>query len=416
MPRRFVHAADLHLDSPFAGVGTLREGLAERLQESTLAAWDALVDSCLDEQAEFLVLAGDLFDQQTRTGRSEFRVQAGARRLVERGVRVFVAHGNHDPASSRSPLSGIGGVHVFRKDVPETLTEGQHGIAGVAIHGVSFARANEERDLAGAFPDAGSGLDVGVLHCAVGDPQGHGRYAPCTLDTLVRRGYDYWALGHIHAPAILSRAPWVVYSGSLQGRSMKPSDRGAHGFAVVEFDDTGIVSVDQRTLGLVRFEEIQVAVDGLDSTAALLDRALAGAEALRGDAGAADLVVRCRVTGSGALHGDVGRQGWADEFREALAGASPTETVWERVVIETRPDIDYDDLRATPGVIGRLMAAFDDAVGDPAAAAELLGAIESEVSERQAVRSRSAEERVALLERARALALEELLRAEGAAE
>ena len=71
MPRRFVHAADLHLDSPFAGVGTLREGLAERLQDASLEAWDALVDCCIDEQAEFLVLAGDLFDRADGTPRGD---------------------------------------------------------------------------------------------------------------------------------------------------------------------------------------------------------------------------------------------------------------------------------------------------------------------------------------------------------
>ena len=418
MPRRFVHAADLHLDSPFAGVGTLREGLADRLRDASLAAWEELVQLCIDEQAELLVVAGDLFDSDTRTSRFEFAVQQGARALVAAGVRVVVAHGNHDAFSaSRSPLSGIDGVDVLRKDQPIVKRISSDGVGDIVVHGVSFGRADERENLAARFParDGAPGLHIGVLHCAVGDRPGHGRYAPCSLDDLRGKGYDYWALGHIHGFDVLEREPWIVYAGSLQGRSMKPSDRGPHGAVVVEFDDDRVLDARLHPIDIVRFEEIVVDIAGIETTAGLADRVLAEADALLGRTGDADVVVRGRLVGRGRLSAEIAVDRWTEGFRDALAEAAPNRLLWERVIAEVQPEVDLDALRASAGFAGDLVRAFDAAGADDDALAARIAVLEETFAERLAVRERSDEDRRALLEQARAIAVEELLRQEAGA-
>ena len=416
MPRRFIHAADLHLDSPFAGVGSLRTGLAEVLRDASLDAWDALVQLCIDEEAELLVLAGDLFDSDCRTSRFEFRVQQGARRLVEHGTRVVVVHGNHDPLSARSPLSGIDGVDVLRKDKPDTKRIARDGVGDIHVHGVSFGRARVEENLAELFPVRGPepGLHVGVLHCAVGDRPGHGRYAPCSIEDLRRTGYDYWALGHIHGFDVLEREPWIVYAGSLQGRSLKPSDRGVHGAVVVEFDDNRVLAARLHPIDVLRFEELVVPIDGLESSAALADRVIAEADALLAATGEASVVVRGRLTGSGPLSTELSTDRWAEGFREMLDDAAPDRLVWEGVVVDVRPEVDLDQLRASGGFAGDVVRAFDRVAGDPEELTRRFAELDEQFVERRAVRERTPDDYLALLERARDIAIEELLQQEAA--
>ena len=185
MSNRFIHAADLHLDSPFVGIGTLREGLDDVMRDASLDAWDALIDCCLDEDAAFLVLAGDLFDRADGTPRGRSRVRRGIERLHAAGIRVFAIHGNHDPLSGRSPLQGLEGVTVFRKDVP--ISETFEGPTGpVTVHGVSFGKREVTDNLALAFERGDApGLHIGVLHCSLGEREGHGHYAPCSVGDLV---------------------------------------------------------------------------------------------------------------------------------------------------------------------------------------------------------------------------------------
>lgn len=416
MPRRFVHAADLHLDSPFVGVGALRPGLTEALLDAALRAWDDLVELCIAEKAEFLLLAGDVFDSESRTSRCEYRLQRGVRTLVENGIRVYVAHGNHDPHSSRSPFSGIDDdVVVMRKDEPITKRIPGDGVADVYVHGVSHGSRRVDDRLATRFPERGDrpGLHIGLLHCSVEGASGHGRYAPCTLDELRKPGYDYWALGHIHAHDVLSEQPWIVYAGALQGRSLKPSDCGDHGAVVVEFEDDRITAVRRHVLHQMRFEQIAVSIDGIATTAELRDRVVDRAEDIADAAPGALVVVRCHLVGRGALSSDLLAPGWADGFALELRETADDRIVWESVAVDVNPEIPYEELRDSPGFAGDVVRAFAALGDDPDALAQLFADLEGEVPEGDARRERDHDARRELLERARDVALDELLRQEG---
>ena len=357
MPRRFVHAADLHLDSPFTGLGALRDGLDERLRDASLEAWDALVDCCIDEDAEFLVIAGDLFDRADGTPRGRAQVRRGIERLHAYGIRVLVAHGNHDPLSGRSPLAGLDGVTVFPRDrhAAETL---ELPAGPVTVHGASFSKREVTDNLALLFERGDApGLHVGVLHCSIGEREGHGHYAPCKVDDLVAARMDYWALGHIHAHSEEHADPPIVYAGTLQGRSPKPGERGPHGAVVVEFEGDAVLGHHRVDLDRVRFEAVEVPIDGLADENDLV-RALRRAADAAVDAADGRLVLlRATLTGRGSLHALLVGPDYLEQLRRALDDEGRDDVVWERVRSTAGPDLDG---RADAGFPAEIAAAADE--------------------------------------------------------
>ena len=381
MPRRFIHAADLHLDSPFAGVGTLRDGFDETMRDASLEAWDALIDCCLDEEAEFLVLAGDLFDRADGTPRGRSRVRRGIERLHEAGIRVFAIHGNHDPLSGRSPLAGLEGVTVFRKDVPTAETV-EFAAGPVTVHGVSFGRREVTENLAVKFErGAAPGLHVGVLHCSLGEREGHGTYAPCTVGDLIAARMDYWALGHIHAYSVEHAEPPIVYAGTLQGRSPKPGERGPHGAVIVEFEGDRVLAQRPVELDRVRFEAVDVPIDELADEADL-ERALRTAAA--GVVARADgriVLLRATLTGRGPLHEVLVGEEYLTGLRSALDDQEADELVWERIVSTAGPVVDLDELRSSNAFAAEVVAAFDALAADPAGLQALLDGLSRSFSD-----------------------------------
>jgi len=415
MPRRLVHAADLHLDSPFTGLGSVRDGLDEVLLDASLDALDDLVELCLAEEAELLLLAGDQFDRAEGSSRGRQRLARACARLTGSGTAVFAVHGNHDPLRGRSPLADVEGVTVFRPGRPQAHAVDPRGLGPVVVHGVSFGRAAEEDNLALGFARGDEpGLHVGLLHCMVGDREGHGRYAPCSLDDLLAAKMDYWALGHVHRFTVEHEAPPVVYAGALQGRSPKPSERGPHGAVVVEFEGERVLGLRHVALDRVRFEEVELAIDGLegeqDLTRALEDLA---AEAVRAADGRL-VILRARLTGRGELHRLLSAAGELESLRRGLDEAAGPDLVWERIRAATGPAVDLDGVRAGQGLPSAALAAFDALADDPAALAALLAELTRSLGD-PALAGLAEEDPAARLAAARDLVLGLLLDAEEAA-
>ena len=414
MPRRFIHAADLHLDSPFAGVGTLREGLADVMRDASLDAWDALITCCLEEDAEFLVLSGDLFDRADGTPRGRSRVRRGIERLQERGIRVFVVHGNHDPLSGRSPLAGIEGVHVFRKDVPTSETI-DFPAGPVTVHGVSFGKREVTENLALKFaPGDAPGLHVGVLQGSLGAREGHGTYAPCTVADLLAARMDYWALGHIHAYTEEHAEPPIIYAGTLQGRSPKSGERGPHGAVVVEFEGDRVLDHRRVELDRVRFEAVDIAIDNLADEADL-ERALRRAAAdVVARADGRLVLLRATLTGRGPLHELLIRDEYLTGLRSALDDQEADDLVWERIASTAGPAVDLDELRQSNAFAAEVLAAFDALAADPVALQALLDDLGKSFTD-TALAGLPAEDLAGRLAAARELALGLMLEQDGAA-
>lgn len=374
----FVHAADLHLDTPFKGLSETAPQVAAALRDASLRAFDALVRLCLERSAAFLLIAGDVYDGPDRGLRAQLRFRDGLQRLSDAGIDTFVVHGNHDPVDEG--WSAVGSwperVHFFGCDRVESVPVERDGTALATIQGISYPTREVTANLALRFARApGDGLQIGLLHCNVaGAPEGHARYSPCTLEELRGVGLDYWALGHVHARTVMSGQPYggepfVVYPGNLQARSPKPSERGAKGATVVTVRGGRIAGLEAVECDVVRFAETCVDIGGCESLAEL-QQALVGAALteLEGAAGRS-LILRGRLEGRGPVHAELRRSGIVDGLLRSLRDeASEDEPFvwWDRLEDATRPAVDLGEARDAGDFVADLLATADALAGDPA--------------------------------------------------
>jgi DNA repair protein SbcD/Mre11 len=301
---RVIHAADLHLDSPFLGLERYEGAPVEEIAGATRAAFENLVDFALGEQAALLLLAGDIYDGDWPDYNTGLFFTRQLKRLHDGGVRVVMINGNHDAQSvitRRLPLPANTTVLPHAK--PETVMFEE---LGIAVTGQSFASREITADLSQAYPPPAEGyLNFAVLHtCANGRP-GHAGYAPCKPAELALSGYEYWSLGHVHAREIISTDPWIVYSGSLQGRHAR--ETGPKGFFVVEVADNEIDAVSPVDVDVVRWSVLEINA----SQATSIDDVLASfAETAAEAVSQADgrlVAARVVIDGSTAAHAALAR-------------------------------------------------------------------------------------------------------------
>ena len=297
---RFFHAADIHLDSPLKGLAGLDDHTANRIRTATRQALRNLVTRAIDEQVDFVVIAGDLYDGDWRDFNTGLYFVREMGRLNEAGIPVFLLHGNHDAESQitrQLPLPE--NVQVFPSRNPQTIELEK---LPVALHGQSFARAAVTENLALGYPSPVPGrFNIGVLHTALGGSEGHENYAPCSRDDLIARQYDYWALGHVHGAAILHEHPHIVFPGNLQGRHIR--ETGAKGASLVTVNDLRVVAIDAVHCDVVRWHLVPVDVSGATTFDEILARVREGlADCVDGQA--ADQMSACRlqIQGTTTVH------------------------------------------------------------------------------------------------------------------
>lgn len=360
----FVHAADIHLDSPLKGLFSY-EGApsAEEIRGATQKALDNLVNFIISEQVPLLLIAGDLYDgdwQDFNTG-LHFARQMG--RLTESGVRVAVVRGNHDATNAMTkslPLPN--NVKVFKSRKPETwLLED----LGVAVHGQSYAMPEVTDNLAAAYPDPVNGVfNIGLLHCLISGAQGHLPYAPCTVDELAAKGYDYWALGHVHTFSIVRETPRIVYAGCSQGRHIR--ETGRKGCVWVEAD-AGMLTTEFVPLDVVSWLSVVADISGAESMAAaatLFGQALG--EAIR-DQGGRPCCVRVVLKGRCAVHGRLCSDPVAltANIRAVAADVSGNRAWIEKVEVQTGPVADLEQLAQSDTPQGELLRYLAELAAHP---------------------------------------------------
>ncbi len=361
----FVHAADLHLDTPFSGIGETAPEVSEALRRASLDAFDDLIDLAIEREAAFVVFAGDVYDGAERGVAAQLRFRRGLQRLSDDGISTFIVHGNHDPV--KTGWSAIRDwpdlVTVFDyKDVGEAAVEWR-GEEIATVHGISYEKREQTENLAIRFQRGdGPGIHIGVLHANAGNNQDHDPYAPCSLDDLAQADLDYWALGHVHKRQILRDDPWIVYSGNLQGRSPKPSEMGAKGAYVVEVDGMSVEEPEFVALDRIRFQQAELDVSGMDLAEVEGELLNQGDQALA-DADGRSLLVRCSLKGSGDIHDDLGRSGAIEELLTELREQSTSQTPflwWESLKDRTTRAIDIDTIRERGDFSAELLALADE--------------------------------------------------------
>ncbi|AGA91153.1 DNA repair exonuclease [Thioflavicoccus mobilis 8321] len=415
---RFLHAADIHLDSPMLGLEAYEGAPVAVLREATRRAFEGLVRLALDEAVDFVVIAGDLYDGDWRDFSTGLFFSRQVARLHEVGIPVYLIAGNHDAASVLTRrLTLPPNVHAFSTRAAES-----NEVPGlpVVIHGRGFPHRAVPENLVPDYPPPVPGmLNIGLLHTSLTGAPGHDSYAPCTLRDLTGKGYDYWALGHVHQPQVLARDPWVVFAGNLQGRHIRESGpRGA--WLVTVGDGREIRAVEHRHLDVVRWARVAVDIAGLADPAELAGRVGETLQAALTGADGRPLAARLTLTGATALHDHLKRDlphVRADCLAQAQIVAG--DEIWvEEVEVATAPVYDLADLAArdelTGIVLETLHAAGDGDLALPPEAQDMLRVLPPEIrAELQA--DLEGKGRAALLEDVRAILLETLARKGGAA-
>ncbi len=361
---KFLHAADIHLDSAMAGAARDSELPPQIAAACTRRALENLVALAIREDVAFLIIAGDIFDADWKDYSTGLFFAQQMQRL---GRPCFVVRGNHDAHS----------VITRRLQLPPNVREFSSRTAQsfpvdgfeVMLHGRSFPDRAVPEDLSASYPDPVRGmLNIGVLHTSAEDPGGqHARYAPCSVAALQAKGYDYWALGHIHDRRILAERPWVVFPGNLQGRH--PNETGAKGAMLIEVRDRAVVSVAFQALDVLRWAAVSVALDGVEAMAGLAARARAGFAAEVADAGGRPVIARVTLSGTAALHAALLADPKAAEAEcRNAAIALGAEFFVQSVRIATRAP----PLAQTGDALALLEQAFAEALGDPAVTGRLL--------------------------------------------
>jgi DNA repair protein SbcD/Mre11 len=392
---RFVHAADLHLDSPLIGLAKKSEDCAARLDDASRRAFDNLVALAIEEECRLIVIAGDIFDGQWRDYRTGLFFADRMRQLSQAGIRVIIIAGNHD-ADNRfaNRLEYSDNVKLLSQRHPETVVIEE---LGVAVHGRSFPQRDVVDNIALGYPNPiPDRFNIGLLHTACGGGVGHASYAPCTVAQLVNHGYHYWALGHIHKRQELAKDPYILYPGNLQGRSVK--ETGPKGATLVEVVGGDVTRIEHRALDAVRWVVEDVDLTGKETWEAVLPAVRERVEQAYAGCDRRSLAMRLRLVGSTLLHAKLAAT--APSVREEIETLTTdiASDIWiEKVEVRTSPAKASADV--DPTVAGKLRQAIECLATDSWLALRL--------------EARLAEIKIKLPAAAQSEALVQILRAEG---
>ena len=364
---KLLHIADVHLDTTFL---CRSEEVRRQLREAIRGAFHKAVTCAIEEEVNALLIAGDLFDGRRLSFSTERFLIQEIERLDRAGISSFYAAGNHDPGGSGSRIPKMdlpSSFHYFGTTVPESVILRSNGEEIAAIVGAGHESEREERNLTERFPDAHISLPTfGLLHALVTSASGvesHDRYAPCASVDLKKRGYAYWALGHIHERQRVDDDRTIQYSGILQGRT--PKEAGPRGGYLVVFDD-GQVHATFRPFHQVEWIDVAVGDLGKVADAASLERHVMSAyrSAVSGSVETDQRMVRIVLSGPTPLAADLVREEYiadlAGELRVRL-GVMDLSVVCRDIM----PPVDIDQYRNQQHVLGEVLQLIDElAVND----------------------------------------------------
>ena len=299
MAFRFIHTADLHLDSPLRTLSLRNPDLAELIGDATRQALVAIVDLCLEERVDALVIAGDLYDGDQTSMKTARFLASQMQRLSEAGISVYKIRGNHDALSRiTQELVLPPTVKVFGARA-ETI-EIRAGALPVAIHGLSFAKPQAPESLLNKFraPVADS-VNIALLHTSLAGAPGHDPYAPCSVAELHAAGMDYWALGHIHQRQAHAGARTVIMPGMPQGRDI--NEAGPKTVSLVTVGDDRRISVEERLTSIAEFARVTLDISDAADWRDLVHRIGRALEEERAHTRSPHLVARLKLTGASDL-------------------------------------------------------------------------------------------------------------------
>lgn len=361
---KFIHAADIHLDSPLTGLSAYADAPVEMLRTATRDAFTNLVTEVIEQPVDFLVIAGDLYDGTWKDHNTGIYFCKEMGRLKKAGIPVYLLFGNHDAESEMTKkLQLPDNVFAFDTRKPSTFRLDD---LKVALHGRSFKEKETLENLATGYPAPVPGMfNIGVLHTALQGNAAHATYAPCSLDELHAKGYHYWALGHVHEHQIWEGVSTVVYPGNLQGRHIR--ETGPRGVVIVTADEHGVQGIERLFVDVLRWTSLDVDAtecNTLSEVVAIIGKKLD--EVVENSPSTIPTAVRVTVTGKTAAHGEL--FGLESQLRAevlALAVAMGSERLWvEKVKVATTAADNGEEVRARADALSDLRDLLQAAESD----------------------------------------------------
>jgi len=372
---KFVHAADIHLDSPLHKLDDYEGAPVEELRHATRRALENMVDLAIAEDVTFVLIAGDLYDGDWKDYNTGLYFISQMSKLREAHIPVYIVAGNHDAQSKITKTLRLPeGVRLFTDEKPETFILDN---VGVALHGQSFRSPAIKKNLAAKYPSALSGhFNIGVLHTCATGREGHEPYAPCSIGDLQSKGYDYWALGHVHQREVVLEDPLAVFPGNIQGRHVK--ETGPKGCMLVSIDDRGRAAADFRPLDVIRWFRLLLDVSGKDTAYDVIDATIASLQEILEQNDSMPIAARVEVTGACPAHDELvsDPERWTNEIRSAAVDAGGGAIWIEKVKLRTEPPQDMKSLERAGGPVAEMLRYLDEVQADPSRLRELAGVLD----------------------------------------
>lgn len=349
----FIHAADLHLGAPFRGLRSVSDKWADRLVKAVPEAYDRLVDAALEHQVDFIIIAGDTFDEAHPSYGDYLHFVDGLNRLGQAGISVYLCTGNHDPYTSwRENYAQLPqNAFMFSATRPGYFCYQRNGKPLVLLAGRGFYNqawpADESVATGITAADARAALgasapfSIGVIHTGLDRDISKATVTPATLQ---RAGMDYWALGHLHRPEIIDNPddPHIVFSGCIQGRAL--NETGPHGVNLVTLRQGAPNKVEFVPTASVAWERPYVDVSAAESLSDLVERIISELYRLNGTSLCNQMIERIVLRGATAIHESLQRPGVLDDLRDRINAEVP-DFYCDAVVDATTLPLDKERLR-----------------------------------------------------------------------
>ena len=373
---RFLHAADIHLDSPLHGLERYEGAPVEEIRSATRRAFDNLIDLAIEEEVVFVLLVGDLYDGDWKDYNTGLYFVERMGKLREAGIRVFIVAGNHDAASQITKhLRLPDNVSLFSTSKPERIVLEE---LNVAIYGQGYATRAVTEDLSKAYPQGDPQLfNIGLLHTCLDGKPGHEPYAPCSVDGLRSKGYQYWALGHVHKREEVSQDPWIVFPGNIQGRHIR--EIGPKGCTLVTVENGEVAEVEHRDLDVMRWNLCELDVSASESVDDIYEQVREGLQSALDRAEGRPVAVRMALQGACSAHSilHVDRERWIQEYRALATGLGGAGIWLEKISINTTPSVSVDEVLERDDALSGLLRAIRDVELDASALDDLADEISS---------------------------------------
>jgi len=414
---RFIHTSDLHLDSPFKGLSSWNKDLAARLKDAAFESFRRIIDICIEQQADFLIIAGDIFESDNKSLTAQLKFTAELKRLSDRGISSYIVCGNHDPVKSWLDVIRLPeNAYRFGASEVEHFTYKKDSRAVADIYGISYGDKAVKENLALKYRLKGNSgrFSVAVLHGTVGLAGPHENYAPFKVSDVKSRGFDYWALGHIHKRMVINeKDPVILYPGNPQGRDF--GETGAKGCTLVEVDRNNRITTSFIPVQLIRFEEVAIALGEEDRTDSLADKIQKARQNIEDNDDNVSCVLRINITGRTPLHSYLNKPGETEQLTGLFNEGQLEHSVFtwiDQISVNTSPLINISSIAKGNDFAAEIVKIFKKYETDSKGLADIFKSANDEISYSilKEVNELSVQEQREILEKAKWMLLNQLIR------